>query len=139
MTKIFIDSVSLIALNNPRDQLSSWAQRHLDYLTQSNNPLICTDYIIDEAATHLLTTIKGGFYHAAILLDWMFQSDNEILIHWIDKAVFYEAVKIFRRFNKDKLWSFTDCTSYVVMKKLKISTVFTFDDHFVEMGFKLLK
>lgn len=33
---------------------------------------------------------------------------------------------------------FTDCTSYVVMKELGIKLVFTFDEHFRQMGFKLL-
>ncbi|WP_448572870.1 hypothetical protein [Trichothermofontia sp.] len=31
--------------------------------------------------------------------------------------------------------SFTDCTSYVVMKQHRITEVFTFDHHFSQMGF----
>ena len=41
----------------------------------------------------------------------------------------------FQKYNVDKLWSFTDCTSYAVMKRLNISEVFAFDHHFEQMGF----
>jgi len=35
----------------------------------------------------------------------------------------------------DKQWSFTDCTSYVVMRQLGIEEAFAFDRHFEQMGF----
>ena len=41
-------------------------------------------------------------------------------------------------YNVDKLWSFTDCTSYVAMKDSGITEVFAFDHHFEQMGFILL-
>lgn len=34
----------------------------------------------------------------------------------------------------DKQWSFTDCTSRVVMERLGIQKVFAFDDHFRQFG-----
>jgi predicted nucleic acid-binding protein len=45
------------------------------------------------------------------------------------------AWEIFARFNVAKEWSFTDCTSYAVMKQLGITEVFAFDHHFTQMGF----
>lgn len=138
MISIFIDSAVLIALNSPRDQSFSTSQQLLIHLQKNHAPLITTDYVIDEAVTHLLTAIKGGFHHTCNLLNWIAHEDNFIQIRWINKECFTEAIKVFRHFNKDKLWSFTDCTSYVVMKELKINTVFTFDEHFAQMGFKLL-
>ena len=35
---------------------------------------------------------------------------------------------------RDKGWSFTDCTSYVVMERLGIETALAFDDHFRQFG-----
>ena len=43
------------------------------------------------------------------------------------------AWQVFRRFS-DKEWSFTDCTSKVVMDRLGITTAFTFDHHFRQFG-----
>ena len=33
-----------------------------------------------------------------------------------------------------KGWSFTDCTSKVIMERLNISTAFSFDEHFEQFG-----
>ncbi len=43
-----------------------------------------------------------------------------------------EAWQIFRKYS-DKGWSFTDCTSHAVMKRLRISHIFSFDKHFSQM------
>lgn len=59
-------------------------------------------------------------------------------IELITPERFAKAREVFRRYNKDKIWSFTDCTSYVVMKELKIKKVFTFDKNFTEMGFEIV-
>jgi predicted nucleic acid-binding protein len=35
--------------------------------------------------------------------------------------------------HRDKGWSFTDCTSYAVMRRLRLSQAFAFDRHFSQM------
>jgi predicted nucleic acid-binding protein len=45
-----------------------------------------------------------------------------------------EAWKVFEQFNRDKQWSFTDCTSYAVMRQLAIGEAFAFDHHFEQMN-----
>ncbi len=57
------------------------------------------------------------------------------IIH-ITEQLEEEAWMIFERFNRDKMWSFTDCTSKAVMDLSQIDEVFTFDDHFEQMGFR---
>ncbi len=48
-----------------------------------------------------------------------------------------DAWVIFERYD-DKDFSFTDCTSFVVMKQQCIVSVITDDSHFKQMGFDLL-
>ncbi|OLP18511.1 hypothetical protein BST81_10555 [Leptolyngbya sp. 'hensonii'] len=54
---------------------------------------------------------------------------------WITPEISSQTWQIFEQFNTDKQWSFTDCTSYVVMKDQGITEAFTFDHHFSQMGF----
>ena len=53
----------------------------------------------------------------------------------IVQSLFDDAWDVFARFNSDKQWSFTDCTTYTVMKQMGITEVFGFDRHFDQMGF----
>jgi predicted nucleic acid-binding protein len=39
---------------------------------------------------------------------------------------------------RDKDLSFTDCTSIVIMRELKLTTVITTDRHFQQVGFQAL-
>jgi hypothetical protein len=48
-----------------------------------------------------------------------------------------EAWKLFKQYT-DKDFSFTDCTSFVVMRQFNLTEAFTNDHHFVQMGFTVL-
>ena len=41
--------------------------------------------------------------------------------------------EIFRQYH-DKDWSFTDCTSKVIMERLRLTHAFAFDGHFEQFG-----
>jgi len=53
----------------------------------------------------------------------------------IDEETFREALSIFK---ESRGYSFTDCTSFAVMKKYGITHAFTFDKHFREAGFQAI-
>lgn len=48
-----------------------------------------------------------------------------------------EAWEMFKRYS-DKALSFTDCTSFVVMRHRRIQEAFTNDHHFEQVGFQRL-
>ncbi len=58
-----------------------------------------------------------------------------LTVIWISETIATQTWQIFEQFNTDKQWSFTDCTSYAVMKNQGITEAFTFDHHFSQMGF----
>lgn len=134
MNIVFVDTGPLQAFNNKDDEHHTTAKEIFLKLKTISVRLITTDYIIDEAYTGLLT--RAG-YGSAMHFDRFLQQQWGKVIH-ITPEGFNEAQAVFRRYNRDKIWSFTDCASFVVMKKLKIKTVFTFDNHFEQMGFKIL-
>jgi len=97
--------------------------------------LLLQAYILDEIYTLLLLNIG----HTKTLdfkqkLD-LLKSENVLDIVWIDEDIADQAWNIFQRFNVDKTWSFTDCTSFAVMKNMGLTEVFAFDHHFDQMGF----
>jgi predicted nucleic acid-binding protein len=59
------------------------------------------------------------------------------LLHviYVTEDIEESAWLIFERFNKDKFWSFTDCTSNAIMQMLGIKESFSFDRDFEQMGF----
>lgn len=65
----------------------------------------------------------------------LMQAAGILVVVHISEALEQAAWTAFERFNQDKEWSFTDCTTKVVMENLGISQVFAFDHHFDQMGF----
>ena len=120
MTNIFTDTSAFVALMRKGDTDYKKAIEILDRLEKDGGKLVTTDYILDETYTTLLN--REG-YLLAIEFDRRLRRGSW-RIERINEFRFVEAQKVFRRFNKDKQWSFTDCTSYIVMRELKIKKAF---------------
>jgi predicted nucleic acid-binding protein len=52
-----------------------------------------------------------------------------------DRTRFDQALELYHR-HDDKLWSLTDCLSFIVMHERGLSVALTGDRHFVQAGFK---
>lgn len=141
MEEIFVDAGPFHALNTPYDQYHDRAQVAIQAIDKQRSRLVTTDYVIDEALTMLITSRKDGYHFALNLLKFLSVKNKNYLsvnMEFISQDRFRQSIEVFRRYNRYKTWSFTDCASFVVMKELKIETAFTFDDHFQQMGFKIL-
>lgn len=124
---IFVDTGAWYASIVPSDPNHPAAR---GWLAQNEEPLLTTDYIIDET----LTLLKGrGHYFRALALGDGFFQRNRASLHFLSETELQMAWQVFRRFE-DKDWSFTDCTSKVVMEKLGLTTAFAFDQHFHQFG-----
>jgi predicted nucleic acid-binding protein len=124
---IFVDTGAWYASIVPDDSDHESAR---DWLDQNAEPLLTTDYIIDEALT--LLKMRG---HSALALELgrlLFEGELA-KIALISEVDIQEAWRIFREYT-DKGWSFTDCTSKAVIDRLKIGTAFAFDLHFRQFG-----
>jgi len=124
---IFVDTGAWFAAFVPNDPDHSAAD---SWLTQNREPLVTTDYVLDE----LLTLLKRrGEFERAIRLGQAILDGTIARFEWISPNDLNSAWDIFRRF-RDKGWSFTDCTSRVVMERLTIPVAFSFDEHFRQFG-----
>ena len=124
---IFVDTGAWFAafvLNDP-DHLAADA-----WLATNAEPLITTDYVIDE----LLTLLKmRGEYQRALRLGASLFAGAIARLVWVVPDDVQEAWTIFQRYQ-DKGWSFTDCVSRVIMQRLTIQTAFAFDEDFRQFG-----
>lgn len=93
--------------------------------------LVTTDYIVDELLT--LFASRGQKTLGVRWLQNVLRRNSARLVR-IAEADFEAAASLYERFQ-DKAWSFTDCTSYVVMQRLGITQAFSFDQHFRQFGF----
>jgi len=105
----------------------------LDIGKHKNN-LITTNYIIDETAT--LLRVKCGLPSA---LDFR-ERLNSGFKHISLRVLLRDEQAAWKWFEKD--WSrlsFTDCTSFAVMKRFDLTSIAAFDDHFSRAGFRVVK
>ena len=133
MKKIFIDTTAWDAIEDSGDANHEAAMIFKDEIA-NRYELITSNYILDETYTLLLINIG---YERTVA----FHRQLEMLIKagvfqviQLSENIVEKAWNIFEKYNQDKCWSFTDCTSYAAMKELDIDEVFSFDRHFEQMG-----
>lgn len=133
MRRIFIDTSAWDAIADAGDANHELALLFRDELV-GQYELVTANNVLDELYTLLLLNIG---YHRTLQfkqqLDILTQ-EKILVVVWIFEQIAAEAWDIFKQFNSDKHWSFTDCTSYVIMKQLSIEEAFAFDHHFQQMG-----
>jgi predicted nucleic acid-binding protein len=61
------------------------------------------------------------------------RASRVLRVEHVTPEIVEAAWRIFKAFA-DKEFSFTDCTSFALMEHLRVSTVFTFDEHFRQYG-----
>ncbi len=134
---LFVDTSAFLALVNEKDKNHIAAAEFIDDIKfgRANvRRIITSDYIIDET----LTGIRYSMGHREAV-----QWGKDILASKVvekmevDEEIFDLAWELFETY-KDKKLSFTDCTSFAIMKKRGIGRAFSFDGDFKSMGFALL-
>ena len=132
---IFVDTSAWYALKATDDRFHDDAVLFYDELKSGRHgSLVVTDYVLDETATLLMDT-KGGIVAAGFLDETL--SSKSVRLIWVSPDLFHEATLAFKN-GGDRRWSFTDCTSFQLMHRLKIVDAFAFDQHFTEAGFNRL-
>lgn len=130
----FADTSFFFALSARKDQNHSAAIASFKRLLKARRHLVTTDYILDETLT--LTKMRTSAEVARALLARIERSPN-IVIEPITGDRFAAAEEFFRRYA-DHDYSFTDCTSFILMRELRIHEALSSDQHFRKAGFRLL-
>jgi predicted nucleic acid-binding protein len=134
VSEVFADTSALYALVNRRDFGHDAAKEAVGRLVRAGRKIVITDYVLAETLN--LANARGGSLVASRVLDLVEQSAG-IRMEWIGVERFGVATTFFRK-HADHGYSFTDCTSFTVMKQEKLTEALTTDRHFREAGFKVL-
>lgn len=119
---VFVDTGAWFALSVTSDPDHVRAK---GFIAQNRERLVTTDFVVDELLT--LFVVRGKPKGIVWLRD-VFDRDGVEVIR-VEPADFEAARRVYEQFA-DKAWSFTDCTSYVVMQRLRIGKAFAFDEHY---------
>ncbi|MBI4610735.1 MAG: PIN domain-containing protein [Candidatus Rokubacteria bacterium] len=127
---VFVDTGAFFAIENERDGHHADALEARHELMARGERLITSDYVLDEVYT--LIRVRVG-HRAAVDFGESIRTSRFLRIEPVTTADFEAAWRIFRRYD-DKPFSFTDCTSFALMERLKIRAAFTFDRNYREYG-----
>lgn len=133
---ILTDTSALFALKNTAD---SFHTQSIDVFQKIGNSgeydLLITNFILCEFLN--LMNMRKNHKFAIECLDFIRQS-QVFQVGPITPEIEKDSMDIFKK-NANIPCSYTDCTSFAFMKHHKIKKAFTYDRHFQQMGFELVK
>jgi predicted nucleic acid-binding protein len=134
MNGLLVDTAGWMACADRADPAHLPCCAARDAALDAGQILITTDFIVDETLT--LIRFRLGLDAADA---WWQQIDRSTHLRWerVESERFERARHAFFQF-RDKDLSFTDCTSVVIMRELRLTQVITTGSHFHQMGFQVL-
>lgn len=133
--KLFVDTSWFKAFSDPRDDFHQKASEQFAIIQKNGIELVTTNFMLDESYTLIRNRVS---YQSVMEFRQLLKSLSSVL----------ELVRILPE-DESNAWkwfvekwsklSFTDCTSFAVMKRLGLTDVATFDQHFAKAGFKIFK
>lgn len=134
MKALFVDTAGWVAAADAGDPRCEVVCRERDQWLEKGGLLITTDYVCAETLTVL--RFRLGLRVAE---RWWRQIEESSLVRFegIDSRRAENARAMFFRYG-DKDFSFVDCTSFVVMRELRLDKALTLDIHFAQMGFHVV-
>jgi predicted nucleic acid-binding protein len=128
--RLFVDTSAWFALHDTIDQNHKKAIAKSLEIKRRKIELVTSEYIIDES----ITLIRHKISHkAAVIFGESLLFSNIVMILDVSQEDRLRAWELFKKYE-DKSFSFTDCTSFVLMKNSGVRKAFTFDEHFKQVG-----
>ena len=134
MEKVFVDTSGWVALFVENDQNHKKAVSIFEEIKSSKVPIYTSDYCIDETITTILA--RGNHKQSVLAGEALFTSKVIKIVH-VCPDYLQAAWELYQKY-KDKRFSFTDVTSFVIMKNLNIKKAFAFDREFIQAGIELI-
>jgi predicted nucleic acid-binding protein len=128
--RVLVDSDAFIGWLNNEDLLHEDAVKVLKNIERAKLTTLTTSLVVAETATTLSNRL--GQAQARAFLEFV---ENLPVVH-ISEEIQNEALQLFRE-QATKGTSVVDCANVVVMKRLQIPVIFSFDGFYKKQGLKM--
>jgi hypothetical protein len=130
---IFIDTGAFLARYLARDQHHREASRAWKALKRRSWKCYTSSFVLDETFT--LLARRSSYRFAAERARSLYSSATLSILRPSQEDEL-DAIASFEKFSDQEV-SFTDCVSFVLMKRKGIKRAFAFDRHFEDAGYEL--
>ena len=131
MKRAFVDTSAWYAFINASDPEHKAVKKALEAF---EGRLVTSNFIFDETMTLCRTRTT---HKVAVAVGEILRSANVADLVRATAADEAAAWTLFKD-RSDKVYSFTDCTSFELMRRLKITTAIALDDDFSGEGFAVM-
>lgn len=135
MEKVFVDTGGWAALFVDNDKYHKKAVSIFEEIKDSKALIYTSDYVVDETVTIILA--RGSHKQSVLAGTALFTSKIVKIVH-VCPGYLQAAWELYQKY-KDKMFSFTDITSFVIMKDLNIRKALAFDREFIQAGIELME
>jgi len=133
MQRLFVDTAAWIGLEVVNDTHHPTAEAFRQGSGRTYR-WVTTNWILWEAVTWLRR--RAGHASSVRFGERLLVSDK-LEIVTVTPRLEMSAWEMFQRYQ-DQEFGFVDCTSFAAMKALGLTTAFTFDEHFRQVGFRIV-
>lgn len=127
MTLVFVDTSAWLALVDRHEDETDAVTA---VVKAPGTRLVTSTYVFDET----VTIVKSRIGHDAAVKVGTFLRSGEVELMPLEGADEEAAWRLFTE-RRDKNYSFTDCTSFVIMRRLGLKVAVTLDDDFKKEKF----
>ena len=134
LKRLFVDTWGWLVLANDRDPAFGRVSHVRADAAGQRGEWVTTDYVLDETMTRLFAV--APFDEARRFSEGIFEASRRGLldIEHVTPERFSAAWRLRIRYHDKPRISFTDLTSFVVMRELGLHDVLTGDAHFEQVG-----
>jgi predicted nucleic acid-binding protein len=133
---LFLDTAGWFAAYSPPERGHDLARSTYADAIRAGELLVTTALVAAEM--HTLILRSRGASAGASFLESVFGTGAYLIVPLDDDLINGAIARWIRRFS-DKLVSFADAVSFEVMRRERITNALTFDQHFADAGFQIMK
>jgi len=132
--RVFVDTWAWLVLANDRDPAFASVSKIRADTGARRGAWVTTDYVLDETMTRLFPAVP--FAAARRFMEAIFEASSlgSVDIEHVTPERFNLAWRLRVRYHDKPRISFTDLTSFVVMREVGLEKVLTGDAHFEQVG-----